>query len=150
MKNFFSQYKPDTYFSFIKTLPSPWQFYIFILIIQIWTAPHQYPDLEVMQFRIQIRITFVSSSYGIANPQIYKEKDSVSYPDQNWFASIFFLTYESVSAIACLQELVLHLICLLYTTTDALTDDLTDVCTKCVFYVPDIMQAMYIYMGRYL
>ncbi len=55
-----------------------------------------------------------------------------------------------VSAIACLQELVLHLICLLYMTTDALTDALTDVCTKCVFYVPDIMQAMYIYMGRYL
>ncbi len=56
----------------------------------------------------------------------------------------------NVSAIACLQELVLHLICLLYMTTDALTDALTDVCTKCVFYVPDIMQAMYIYMGRYL
>ena len=56
-----------------------------------------------------------------------------------------------VSAIACLQELVLHLICLLHTTTDALTDALTDVCTKCVFYVPDIMQAtMYVYMGRYL
>ena len=55
-----------------------------------------------------------------------------------------------VSAIACLQELVLHLICLLYTMTDALTDALTDVCTKCVFYVPDIMQAMYVYMGRYL
>ncbi len=31
-----------------------------------------------------------------------------------------------VSAIACLQELVLHLICLLYMTTDALTDALTD------------------------
>jgi hypothetical protein len=44
-----------------------------------------------------------------------------------------------VSAIACLQELVLHLICLLYMTTDALTDALTDVCTKCVFYVPDII-----------
>ena len=44
-----------------------------------------------------------------------------------------------MSAIACLQELVLHLICLLYTTTDALTDALTDVCTKCVFYVPDII-----------
>ena len=56
----------------------------------------------------------------------------------------------TVSAIACLQELVLHLICLLYMTTDALTDTLTDVCTKCVFYVPDIMQAMYVYMGRYL
>jgi hypothetical protein len=44
-----------------------------------------------------------------------------------------------VSAIACLQEPVLHLICLLYTTTDALTD----VFTKCVFYVPDIIKAMY-------
>ena len=53
---------------------------------------------------------------------------------------IFCLKHTNiVSAIACLQELVLHLICLLYTTTDALTD----VCTKCVFYVPDIMQAMY-------
>ena len=63
---------------------------------------------------------------------------------------MLFVLTSSVSAIACLQELVLHLICLLYTTTDALTDALTDVCTKCVFYVPDIMQAMYVYMGRYL
>ncbi len=32
-----------------------------------------------------------------------------------------------------------------------LTDALTDVCTKCVFYVPDIMQAtMYVYMGPFV